>query len=106
MEEWIYAQTQPSDCLAKLHYLSVKKQHAGGEVELRIAVKEFATPQIDSLHFFAMTDLPFDQTTQYRPCVWANTSLGALSECLINQYEAPPESPGCPRPDHHGMMTL
>jgi hypothetical protein len=46
--------------------------------------KEFATPQVNSLHFFAMTDLPFDQTTQYRPCGRANTLQEALSECLIN----------------------
>jgi len=93
MDEWIYAQTHPSDCLAKLHYFSVKKKHAGGEAELRITVKEFATPQVGSLHFFAMTDLPFDLTTQYRPCGWANTLLGALSECLINCRKYPYEVP-------------
>jgi hypothetical protein len=56
-------------------------------------LKEFATPQVGSLHFFAMTDLPFDPTTQYRPCGWANTLPGALSECLINCRKHPFEIP-------------
>jgi hypothetical protein len=40
MDEWMYAQMHPSDCLAKLHYFSVKKKHASGGIDLRITVKE------------------------------------------------------------------
>ncbi len=93
MEDWIYAQNDPSERLAKLHYFSVLKKFAGGEIEVRITVKEFATPQVGSLRFFAMTDLPFDQTTKYQPSGWANSLLGALSECMLNcrkfDYEPP-----------------
>jgi hypothetical protein len=84
MDEWKYAQNHPSEGLARLHYFSVKKKHETGEVELRITVKEFATPEVGSLQFFAMTDQPFDPKTNYRPCGWANSLLGALSECLLN----------------------
>lgn len=97
----MYAQKHPSERLARLHYFSVKKKHAAGEIELRITVKEFATPEVGSLRFFAMTDLPFDQTTKYQPCGWANSLLGALSECLINCRKfpfEPPEAPMTPGP--------
>jgi hypothetical protein len=91
MDEWIYAQSDPSERLARLHYFSVNKKHDSGEIELRITVKEFATPEIGSLRFFAMADLPFDGTTNYQPSGWANTLLGALSECLANCRKFPYE---------------
>jgi len=43
MEDWKFAQKDPSECLAKLHFYSVTKKHACGEIEARITVKEFAT---------------------------------------------------------------
>ncbi len=101
MDDWMYAQKSSSERLARLYYFSVKKKLETGEVELRITVKEFATPEIGSLRFFAITDEPFDQTTMYQPSGWANTLLGALSECLINcrkfPYE-PPEAAKIPNP--------
>jgi hypothetical protein len=99
MDDWIYAQKNPAERLARLHRFSVLKKHAAGEVEVDITVKEFVTPQVGSLRFFAMTDLPFDRTTNYRPSGWANTLLGALSECLINCRKFPyevPETPAMP----------
>ncbi len=92
MEEWKYAQQHPSEGLVRLHYFSIRKKHATGEVDLRITVKEFATPEIGSLQFFAMTDLPFNPVTNYRPSGWANTLLGALSECMINCRKFPYEA--------------
>ena len=43
MEDWKFAQKDPSECLAKLHFYSVTKKHACGEIEAHITVKEFAT---------------------------------------------------------------
>ena len=31
-----------------------------------------------------MADIPFQRKTNYHPSGWANTLLGALSECLAN----------------------
>jgi len=85
MSDWKYTQREPSEQLAKLHFFSVKKQHASGPVEMRITVHEFATPEIGDLQFFAQTDIELNQgTAPFRPCGWSNTLMGALSECLRN----------------------
>jgi hypothetical protein len=96
MDDWMYAQKNSSERLARLHYFSVKKKHAAGEVEVRITVKEFATPEVGSLRFFAMADIPFDQVTKYQPSGWANSLLGALSECLVNCRKYPFEPAEAP----------
>jgi hypothetical protein len=83
MKEWGFAQTHTSQELALVHYFSVKKQHAGGEVEFTIAVKEYVTPKEPAAHFFAQTDKFTNQrTAPYRPCGWGKTLLEALSECI------------------------
>ena len=43
MEDWKFVEKDPSEALARLHFFSVKKKHASGEVEARITVKEFAS---------------------------------------------------------------
>ena len=85
MSDWKYAQRDPSETLAQLHYFSVRKKHASGEIEARITVQEFATPEIGALQFFAMADIELNQkTAKFKPSGWSNTLLGALSECLKN----------------------
>ena len=93
MNEWKLVQRDPSEALAKLHFFSVTKKHASGEIEARITVKEFALAKTTDLKFFASADLELNQKTlKFQPCGWSDTLLGALSECLRNlrkfEYEA------------------
>jgi hypothetical protein len=93
MNEWKLVQRDPSEALAKLHFFSVTKKHATGEIEAHITVKEFATAKTSDLKFFASADLELNQRTlRFRPCGWSDTLMGALAECLRNlrkfEYEA------------------
>ena len=47
MSEWTYAQTDPSEELARLHSFSFKKRQAERDIELVITVKEFAASNSD-----------------------------------------------------------
>ncbi len=94
MEDWKFTQKDPSEALAKLHFFSIKKKHAAGEVEARITVKEFATAKTTDLKFFASADIELNQKTMpFQPCGWSETLMGALTECLRNlrkfDYEGP-----------------
>src|SRR5437764_14041938 len=89
MKDWGFAQTDASQELAQLHYFSIKKPSAGGEVEFVITVKEYITPKEPAMHFFAQTDREMNQdTAPYRACGWGKTMLEALSECIrgINRF--------------------
>ncbi len=93
MNEWKLVQRDPSEALAKLHFFSVTKKHATGEIEAQITIKEFATAKTSDLKFFASADLELNQKTlRFRPCGWSDTLFGALAECLRNlrkfEYEA------------------
>lgn len=85
MEEWTYADAQPAEALAKLHFFSFRKQQASGEVEFRITIREHAEAKIGDLLFFAEADKETNQkTVPYRPSGWSNSLAGALSECIRN----------------------
>lgn len=85
MEDWKFAQKDASEALAKLHFFSVTKKHATGEIEARITVKEFATAKTSDMKYFAQADVELNQKTlRFRPCGWHETMLGALSECMRN----------------------
>ena len=43
MSDWTFAQTQPSDELAQLHFFSIKKRQPDGDVEFVITVKDSGT---------------------------------------------------------------
>ena len=107
MEDWKFVEKDPSEALAKLHFFSIKKKHASGEVEARITVKEFASAKTTDMKFFAVADLELNQkTAKFQPCGWAETLMGALTECLRNlrkfEYEGPElphsASPTCDPP--------
>lgn len=94
MDDWKFTQQDPSEALAKLHYFSIKKKHARGEVEARITVKEFASAKTSDMKFFAVADIELNQKSmKFQPCGWAETLMGALTECLRNlrkfEYESP-----------------
>ena len=89
MKEWGFAQTHPSEELAEVHFFSMQKSHAGGQVEFTITVKEYITPKEPTMHFFAQADKEINQgTAPIRPVGWGKTMLEALSECVraINRF--------------------
>ena len=92
MTDWIYAQAQPSDELAQLHYFSVKRKQPGGDVEFLITVKEYAERNVHRMRFFAQADKQTNQkTAPYTPCGWGETLLVALSECIRAIHRFPYE---------------
>lgn len=85
MTDWIYAQTDKHEQLARLHQFSYTKHQASGPVEFVITVKEFATPETGDMQFFAQADKETNQNSvPFRPCGWHKTLLGALSSCIAN----------------------
>src|SRR3981081_3227169 len=74
MKEWGFAQTHPSEELAEVHFFSVQKHHASGQVEFTITVKEYITPKEPTMHFFAQADKEINQgTAPTRPVGRGNT---------------------------------
>ena len=101
MNDWKLMQRDPSESLARLHFFSVKKKHAAGEIEARITVREFVTAKTSDMQFYASADVELNQKTmKFRPCGWHETLAGALSECLRNlrkfDYEAAEDGSALP----------
>src|SRR3954452_2001484 len=93
MAEWELAQTDPADELAQLHFFSVKKKQAAGEIEFRITIREFANRRDNrSMQFFAEADKQTNQSVApYTPTGWGPTLLKALSECVRAIHKFPYE---------------
>jgi hypothetical protein len=94
MKEWGFAQSNPAERLAELHYYSILKSHPRGEVEIVITIREFITPKDPDMLFFAQADKQTNQkTAPFTASGWGRTLLDALSECIkaINRfpYEGP-----------------
>ena len=82
MDDWKYAQVNPSEQLARLHFFSIKKVQDGREIEFHITVREFATPKDGAMPFFAQADKQTNQrVAPYTPTGWGRTLLAALDEC-------------------------
>jgi hypothetical protein len=89
MKDWGFAQTHPNQQLAQVHFFSVMKPYAGGEVEFRITVKEYVTPKEPTMYFFAQADKEINQSVApFKPMGWGKTMLDALAECIrsINKF--------------------
>ena len=83
MSDWAFAQTDPKQQLARLHYFSTKKHQDGREIEFVITVWEYLTPPDPSMKFFAKADKETNQkVSAYTPSGWGNTMLMVLSQCL------------------------
>ena len=63
MTEWGYAQQDPSEELAKLHFFTIKTVQAGQAIEFTITVKEYVTPPLGAMTFFAQADKQTNQRT-------------------------------------------
>jgi hypothetical protein len=92
--EWTFAQRDPSEELARLHFFSVKKSQPDGDIEFRITVKEFVPSSDKSMKFLAEADKQTNQkTAPYTPMGWGDTLLKALSECVQAIHRFPYEGP-------------
>lgn len=92
MSEWTFAQIQPSDELAKLHFFSMKKRQADGDIEFIITVKEYIDRNQFHMRFFAEADKQTNQrSAPFTPCGWGESLLQALSECVRAVHRFPYE---------------
>ena len=98
--DWTYAQSDASQQLARLHLFSILKPYPGGQVEMTITVKEFATPADPAMPFFAQTDKQTNQkVAPYTPTGWGKTLLEALLECIKEMNRFPYQE------DQEGVKT-
>lgn len=89
MSNWEFAQHDPAEQLAQLHFFSMKKQQGNEEIDFTITVKEFSTPKNPALKFFAQADKETNQhAVAYMPSGWGKTMLEALQACVreINRF--------------------
>jgi hypothetical protein len=92
MKEWGYAQHDPSEELAQLHFFTVKKVQGDQAIEFIITVKEYITPQLGAMTFFAQADKQTNQrTASYTPSGWGNSLMSALSACIKEIHRFPYE---------------
>ncbi len=92
MDEWKYAQRDPAEQLARLHFFSMMKVQPDGEHEFKITVKEFVTPKDPAHLFFAQADKQTNQKiAPYTPSGWGKSLFEALLECVkeINRFRYP-----------------
>jgi hypothetical protein len=97
MTDWIFAQANPSEELAKLHFFAVKKSEPGGSVEFNITVHEYVQRNALNMRFFAQADKQVNQDgVPFIPFGWGETLLEALGECVqnIRQYPYRDETDG------------
>lgn len=79
----MYAQVDPAEELAQLHYFSFTKRQPEGEIEFVITVKEFAARNALHMRFYAQADKETNQQhCPFRPFGWGDSLLNALGECI------------------------
>ncbi len=89
MTDWVFAQADPSEELAKLHFFAVKKKDPSGDVEFTITVHEYVQRNALNMRYFAQADKEINQeAVPFIPFGWGETLLDALSECVhsIRQF--------------------
>lgn len=83
MTDWKFAQREPKDQLAQLHYFSMLKHHGAEHTEFVITIHEYVSPPDPSMPFYAEADKEVDQNTAaHRPFGWGKTLLEALANCV------------------------
>jgi hypothetical protein len=96
--DWRFAQKDPTEQLAQLHFFSVMKPQKGGDVSFQVTVKEYvAPPPGQFVLFFAQADKYVNQkTAPILPSGWGKSLLEALSDCvrIIRQFPYEVEDPG------------
>ena len=62
-----------------------------------LLIKEFATPTMSDMQFFASADIELNQKTlKFHPFGWSETLMGALAECMRNLRKFDFEGSGQP----------
>ena len=90
MNDWGFAQTDPSQHLARLHHFCVTKHQDGTEIEFVITVKEYYTPRDPAQPFVAQADKQTNQkVVPYTPTGWGQSLYEALSRCVKEVYRFP-----------------
>jgi hypothetical protein len=83
MNDWGFAQTDPSQRLARLHHFSMIKVQDGKQIEFKITVSEYYTPADPAAPFFAQADKQTNQAVApYTPTGWGSTVYEALARCV------------------------
>ena len=93
MSDWQFAQTDPSEELARLHLFAMKKRQPAGDVEFVITVFEYVNRNEQNMRFYARADKQVGQkTAPFIPFGWGDSMLRALSECkkLIQDFPYEP----------------
>jgi hypothetical protein len=94
MSDWTFAESDPSEELARLHSFSINIAQDGRPVEFRITVREYVTRNHLSMRFYAEADKQTNQkTAPFTPCGWGQTLLDALSSCIKEIRRFPYEGP-------------
>jgi hypothetical protein len=89
MSDWEFAQSDPAEQLALLHFFSMKKLQGEEEIDFTITVKEFSTPKNPALKYFAQADKETNQdAVPYTASGWGKTMLEALASCIreVNRF--------------------
>ena len=83
MTEWTYVDSDPSEAFCHLQYFGFKKQHAGGDIEFIITLREYINPPDPALKFFAQADKQTNQkVAPFTPVGWGPSVAAALHECV------------------------
>jgi hypothetical protein len=90
--DWTFAESNPSDELALLHFFSVQKPQGDRTIEFRITVREYASRNKLSMRFFAQSDKQTNQKAlPFTPSGWGESLLIALGECVKAIHQFPYE---------------
>ena len=83
MSDWRLAQDKDTQRLAQVHTFSMIRKQGEQEIEFLITVKEYITPAVPTMRFFAQSDKYTNQKgVPFLPSGWGNSLLTALSECM------------------------
>lgn len=89
MNEWHFAEHDPTEELSLLHHFSMKKCQPDGDVDFVITVREYIDRNQHFMKFYAVADKPVNQgVAPFVPFGWGETLLAALCECMnsIRRY--------------------
>ena len=95
MTDWKFAQRDPAEQLAQLHFFSMIKRQGDREIEFVITLREYVTPKDPSMLFFATADKQTNQkSAPYTPTGWGRTPIEALSSCMdaVRRFPYEPEA--------------